>query len=130
MRNYYQGISAPDIRSSESFDPGAKYHIPANTPYTRYYLARIMQYQFHEVLCNSSGFDGLLHECSIYGNTDAGDKIISTMALGNSVPWQNAFEEITGTQELSGQSIINYYKPLKDWLDIQNENRSCGWSKS
>ena len=130
MRNYYQGISAPDIRPSKSFDPGAKYHIPANTPYTRYYLARIMQYQFHEALCNSSGFDGPLHECSIYGNTDAGDKIISTMALGNSVPWQNAFEKITGTQELSGQSIINYYKPLKDWLDIQNENRSCGWSKS
>ena len=130
MRNNYQGISAPDIRAEDSFDPGAKYHIPANTPYTRYYLARIMQYQFHEALCKSSGFDGPLHECSIYGNVDAGKKIISTMALGRSVPWQSAFKEITGSQELSGQSIINYYKPLKDWLDIQNENRSCGWSET
>ena len=130
MRNNYQGISAPDIRAEDSFDPGAKYHIPANTPYTRYYLARIMQYQFHEALCKSSGFDGPLHECSIYGNVDAGKKIISTMALGRSVPWQSAFKEITGSQELSGQSIINYYKPLKDWHDIQNENRSCGWSET
>jgi peptidyl-dipeptidase A len=73
---------------------------------------------------------GPLHECSIYGNKDAGNKIISTMALGRSVPWQDAFIEITGTEKLSGNSIMNYYKPLKEWLDIQNENRTCGWSKS
>ena len=130
LRNKYQGIAPPSNRSGDSFDPGAKYHIPANTPYTRYYLARIMQYQFHESLCLAAGFDGPLHECSIYGNKDAGNKIISTMALGRSVPWQDAFKEITGTEKLSGKSIMNYYKPLKEWLDIQNENRTCGWSKS
>ena len=101
--------------------------MPANTPYTRYYLARIMQYQFHESLCNEIGFSGPLHECSIYGNAKAGEKIIATMAMGQSVPWQDSFEKITGTRELSGTSVMNYYRPLKQWLDKQNENRACGW---
>ena len=127
MRESYQGITSPVYRSEEYFDPGAKYHIPANTPYTRYYLARIMQYQFHEALCNAMNFDGPLHECSIYGNEIAGEKIISTMAMGQSQPWQDAFENITGSRSLSGSSVMNYYKPLKEWLDKQNENRMCGW---
>ena len=127
MRESYQGITSPVYRSEDYFDPGAKYHIPANTPYTRYYLARIMQYQFHEALCNAMNFDGPLHECSIYGNEIAGEKIISTMAMGQSQPWQDAFENITGSRSLSGSSVMNYYKPLKEWLDKQNENRMCGW---
>ncbi len=130
MRKEYQGIAPPNDRTEDFFDPGAKYHIPGNTPYTRYYLARIMQYQFHEALCNHIEFDGYLHECSIYGDKRAGDKIISTMALGESLPWQDAFEKITGARELSGKSILNYYAPLKEWLDIQNINRTCGWEES
>ena len=128
LRKQYQGISTNEQRSEEYFDPGAKYHIPGNTPYTRYYLARIMQYQFHEALCNEAKFDGPLHECSIYGNKDAGEKIISTMAMGQSVPWQDAFENLTGSRQLSGNSILNYYAPLKDWLDEQNKERTCGWN--
>ncbi len=128
LRKQYQGISTNDQRSEEYFDPGAKYHIPGNTPYTRYYLARIMQYQFHEALCNEAKFDGPLHECSIYGNKDAGEKIISTMAMGQSAPWQDAFENLTGSRQLSGNSILNYYAPLKDWLDEQNKERTCGWN--
>ena len=127
MRESYQGIAPPSERSEQYFDPGAKYHIPGNTPYTRYYLARIMQYQFHESLCNEMGFVGLLHECSIYGDKVAGEKIISTMAMGQSAPWQDAFEKLTGSRNISGKSVMNYYKPLKDWLDIQNNNRICGW---
>jgi len=128
LREYYQGINTSTERSEDYFDPGAKYHIPGNTPYTRYYLARIMQYQFHEALCNEIEFDGLLHECSIYGSEKAGDKIISTMAMGESLPWQDAFENLTGSRQLSGRSILNYYAPLKDWLDEQNKNRTCGWN--
>ena len=128
LRKQYQGISTNEQRSEEYFDPGAKYHIPGNTPYTRYYLARIMQYQFHEALCNEAKFDGPLHECSIYGNEDAGEKIISTMAMGQSAPWQDAFENLTGSRQLSGNSILNYYAPLKDWLDEQNKERTCGWN--
>jgi peptidyl-dipeptidase A len=127
MRESYQGITSPVARSEDYFDPGAKYHIPANTPYTRYYLARIMQYQFHEALCDAIDFNGPLHECSIYGNKKAGEKIISTMAIGQSLPWQDSFEKITGSRDLSGRSVMNYYKPLKEWLDKENENRMCGW---
>ena len=128
LRKQYQGISTNEQRSEEYFDPGAKYHIPGNTPYTRYYLARIMQYQFHEALCKEMGFDGPLHECSIYGSKTAGEKIISTMALGESQPWQDTFENLTGSRKLSGKSILNYYAPLKDWLDDQNKQRTCGWN--
>ncbi|MDA9561724.1 M2 family metallopeptidase [Gammaproteobacteria bacterium] len=129
MRESYQGISPPNKRSEKYFDPGAKYHIPGNTPYTRYYLARIMQYQFHESLCNEIGFSGPLHECSIYGDKLAGEKIISTMAMGQSAPWQDAFEKLTGSRNISGKSVMNYYRPLKEWLDFQNKDRTCGWEK-
>ena len=127
LREKYQGIGSPMDRPSDAFDPGAKYHIPGNTPYTRYYLARILQYQFHESLCESIGFEGALHECTIYGNELAGEKLRSMLSLGQSQPWQDALEAIIDERELSGRSMLNYYSPLKDWLDVQNEGRVCGW---
>ena len=127
LREFYQGIGAPADRGADAFDPGAKYHIPGNTPYTRYYLAKILQYQFHESLCTQMGFEGPLHECSIYDNELAGAKLRSMLALGQSQDWQTALEALTGTRELSGKSMLNYYQPLKDWLDIQNAERTCGW---
>ena len=127
LREFYQGIGAPIDRDSDAFDPGAKYHIPGNTPYTRYYLAKILQYQFHESLCNQIGFEGPLHECSIYDNELAGEKLRAMLALGQSKDWQTALEALTGTRDLSGKSMLNYYQPLKDWLDIQNADRNCGW---
>ncbi|NBW84494.1 MAG: peptidase M2 family protein [Proteobacteria bacterium] len=127
LREFYQGIGAPRDRGADAFDPGAKYHIPGNTPYTRYYLAKILQYQFHESLCTQMGFEGPLHECSIYDNELAGAKLRAMLALGQSQDWQTALEALTGTRELSGKSMLNYYQPLKDWLDIQNAERTCGW---
>jgi len=127
LREKYQGIGAPIDRPSDAFDPGAKYHIPGNTPYTRYYLARILQYQFHESLCESISFEGALHECTIYGNELAGEKLRSMLSLGQSKPWQDALEAIINERELSGRSMLNYYSPLKDWLDQKNEGRICGW---
>ena len=127
LREYYQGINTSTERSEDYFDPGAKYHIPGNTPYTRYYLARIMQYQFHEALCKKVGFHGPLHECSIYNSKIAGESLRDMLSLGQSVPWQDAFEKITGTRSLSGTSMLNYYMPLKEWLDEQNDGFECGW---
>ena len=86
-----------------------------------------MQYQFPESLCNQIGFEGPLHECSIYNNPEAGEKIINMLALGQSKPWQDAFEALTGERKLNGSSILNYYKPLQDWLENENAGRSCGW---
>ncbi len=127
LRREYQGITSPAQRPLDAFDPGAKYHIPGNTPYTRYYLARIMQYQFHEALCKKIGFQGPLHECSIYNSKIAGESLRDMLSLGQSVPWQDAFEKITGSRSLSGTSMLNYYMPLKEWLDEQNDGLECGW---
>ena len=86
-----------------------------------------MQYQFHESLCNSIGFDGPLHECSIYGNELAGEKLRAMLRLGQSKPWQEALEAMIDDKELSGKAMLNYYAPLKQWLDQENEGRACGW---
>ena len=127
LREKYQGVKSPNERPEDAFDPGAKYHIPGNTPYTRYYLARVLQYQFHESLCNDIGFEGPLHECSIYGSEIAGEKLRAMLSMGQSQPWQDALESMIGTRELSGTAMLNYYAPLKEWLDVQNEGRVCGW---
>ena len=127
LREKYQGVKSPNDRPFDAFDPGAKYHVPGNTPYTRYYLARVLQYQFHESLCQDIGFEGPLHECSIYDSEVAGEKLRAMLSLGQSEPWQDALESIIGTRELSGTAMLNYYAPLKEWLDEKNKNRSCGW---
>lgn len=127
LREKYQGIAAPVARSEENFDPGAKYHIPGNTPYTRYFLAFIQQFQFHRALCETAGWQGPLHRCSIYGNKAAGEKLRSMMEMGTSQPWQDAMEALTGQRELDASAIIDYFAPVKAWLDEQNKNRECGW---
>ncbi|GIS41371.1 MAG: hypothetical protein Ct9H90mP13_12170 [Pseudomonadota bacterium] len=82
LREKYQGVASPIDRPADAFDPGAKYHIPGNTPYTRYYLARVLQYQFHEALCESMGNEGNLHECSIYANDEAGVRLRNMLSVG------------------------------------------------
>lgn len=127
LREHYQGIAAPVERTSDHFDPGAKYHIPGNTPYMRYFLAHIQQYQFHESLCKTAGFKGPLHECTIYGNKAAGERLNAMMKLGSSRPWQEAMQALTGQPNLNASAILAYYAPLKTWLDEQNKDRQCGW---
>ena len=127
LREKYQGVASPIDRPADAFDPGAKYHIPGNTPYTRYYLARVLQYQFHEALCQNMGSDVDLHECSIYGDEEAGVRLRNMLSIGQSKPWPDALEQITGQRTLTGKSLLNYYAPLKEWLDQQNEGRVCGW---
>lgn len=127
LREKYQGIQAPVSRTEESFDPGAKYHIPGNTPYIRYFLAFIQQFQFHRALCDTAGYEGPLQRCSIYNNKTAGEKLQKMLAMGASQPWPEAMEAITGQRELDASAIIDYFAPLKAWLDGQNEGRQCGW---
>ncbi len=127
LREQYQGVVAPVPRTEADFDPGAKYHIPGNTPYMRYFLAFIQQFQFHRALCETAGYEGSLHRCSIYGNKAAGEKLNTMLEMGASKPWQEAMQEITGQSELDASAIIDYFQPLKEWLDEQNKPRSCGW---
>ena len=127
LREQYQGIRPPVRRSEADFDPGAKFHIPANTPYTRYFLARILQFQFHRALCEAAGFDGPLHRCSIYDSKDAGTKLVNMLEKGASQPWPEALEAITGGREMDATAILDYFAPLKAWLDEENQGRTCGW---
>ncbi|MFB2761712.1 M2 family metallopeptidase [Shewanella xiamenensis] len=129
LREKYQGVKAPTDRSEADFDPGAKYHVPGNVPYTRYFLAHILQFQFHKALCETAGDKGPVHRCSIYGNQAAGEKLNKMLALGASQPWPVALKEVTGTEMMDASAVLDYFAPLKIWLDEQNKaaNRQCGW---
>ena len=120
LREKYQGIAPPVPRTEQEFDPGAKYHVPANTPYARYFLAAILQFQFHRALCREAGFQGPLYQCSIYGNKKAGEKLKAMLAMGLSQPWPNALKAMTGEDKMDATAIIDYFAPLKKWLDEQN----------
>jgi peptidyl-dipeptidase A len=129
LRQKYQGIAPPVARTEADFDPGAKFHVPANVPYMRYFLARIYQFQFQRALCKTSGYDGPLNRCSIYGNKAAGEKLNAMLSLGKSKPWPEALEALTGRRELDASALADYFAPLKTWLDTQNEKNSypVGW---
>ena len=127
LREQYQGIRPPEARSADSFDPGAKYHVPANTPYTRYFLAHILQFQFHRALCEAAGVEGPLHRCSIFDSEEAGRRLRTMLELGASRPWPEALETIAGTREMDATAILDYFAPLAVWLDEQNQGRACGW---
>lgn len=129
LRAQYQGIAPPSPRSEANFDPGAKYHIPGNTPYSRYFLARILQFQFHRALCQASGHEGPLHTCSIYGSKAAGDKLRNMLAMGSSKPWPDALEAISGQREMDASAIVEHYQPLMAYLDQETSGQSCGWSR-
>ena len=120
LREKYQGVAPPVPRSEQDFDAGAKYHVPANTPYARYFLAAILQFQFHRALCREAGFNGPLYQCSIYGNKKAGDKLHAMLAMGLSKPWPDALKAMTGEDKMDATAIIDYFAPLKTWLDEQN----------
>lgn len=127
LREKYQGVKAPNERPADAFDPGAKYHIPNNTPYMRYFLAHILQFQFHQSACEQAGWQGPLHRCSIYGNKEVGAKFKAMMEMGASQPWPDALETFTGSRQMDGSAVVAYFAPLKEWLDEQNKDRSCGW---
>jgi peptidyl-dipeptidase A len=121
LREKYQGVAPPAPRTEQDFDAGAKYHVPGNTPYARYFLAAILQFQFHRALCREAGFNGPLYQCSIYGNKKAGEKLKQMLAMGLSKPWQEALKTMTGEDKMDATAIIDYFAPLKLWLDEENK---------
>ena len=128
LRRKYQGIAPPVARSEADFDPGAKYHVAANVPYSRYFLAMILEFQFHRALCKEAGYTGPLRRCSIYGNKAAGAKLAKMLAMGQSRPWPDAFEALTGQRKIDASAILDYFAPLKEWLDTQNAGHHVGWN--
>jgi len=128
LRRKYQGIAPPVARSEADFDPGAKYHVADNVPYARYFLATILQFQFHRALCKEAGYTGPLHRCSIYGNKAAGARLAKMLAMGASRPWPDALEVLTGQREMDATAMLDYFAPLKKWLDEQNAGHRVGWN--
>ena len=127
LRLEYQGITPPVARDETKFDAGAKYHIPGNVPYTRYFLARILQFQFFKAACDQAGWEGPLHRCSFYGNEEVGKNLNSMLEMGASKPWPDALEAFTGERQMSGKAMVEYFAPLKAWLDEQNAGKPEGW---
>jgi peptidyl-dipeptidase A len=127
LREQYQGIRPASPRGEQFFDPGAKYHVPANTPYARYFLAAVLQFQFHRELAKTAGCTAPLHRCSIYGNAAAGERLRKALALGASRPWPEALEALTGQRQMDATAMADYFAPLKAWLDQQNAGRTAGW---
>ncbi len=127
LRLKYQGIVPPVPRPADAFDPGAKYHIPGNTPYARYFLARILQFQFYEAACKQAGWKGPLHRCSIYGDKAVGTRLNAMLEMGMSKPWPEALKAFTGSDQMSGKSMLAYFAPLHTWLKQQNKGQKCGW---
>ncbi len=127
LREHYQGVVAPVERSEADFDPGAKYHVPASVPYSRYFLAHILQFQFHRALCNEVGYEGPLNRCTIYGSEVAGARLNAMLEMGLSRPWPEALEAMTGETEMDATAILDYFAPLKAWLDEKNEGHPTGW---
>jgi len=127
LRTELQGIGAPSERGEEHFDPGAKYHIPGNTPYLRYFFAQVLQFQLHQAMCEASGHEGPLHTCSVYGSEAAGEPMRKLLSMGSSKPWPDALEAATGSRQMDATALVSYFGPLQGWLEEQNEGRTCGW---
>ncbi len=124
LRREYQGIVPPGTRGEVDFDAGAKYHVPANVPYMRYFLAHILQFQFHRALARAMGARGPLHRVSIYGSEEAGRRLRATLAMGASREWPDALEALTGERTMSADGLLEYFAPLRRWLDDQNRAAS------
>ena len=127
LKQRYQGVAAPGPRDAAAFDPGAKFHVPANVPYLRYFLANILQFQFYRALCQAAGHTGPLYRCSFYGSREAGRRFAAMLALGASRPWPDALEQLTGTRTMDAGALLEYFAPLKAWLDRQNAGAPVGW---
>lgn len=127
MRLDYQGITPPTARPDDAFDAGAKYHVPGNTPYTRYFLARILQFQFYQAACKQAGWKGPLHRCSFYGDEKVGERLNAMLEMGGSKPWPEALKVFTGSPKMSAKPMLDYFAPLKKWLDAQNKGETSGW---
>ncbi len=127
LRRRYQGVVPPVERPATAFDPGAKYHIPGNTPYARYFLARILQFQFYKAAAEQAGWKGPLHRCSFYGNKAVGERLNKMLAMGSSKPWPEALEVFTGSRKMDGSAMLAYFAPLMAWLEEENKGRNCGW---
>ncbi|CAG0920638.1 unnamed protein product [Notodromas monacha] len=140
LRETYQGVQSPVPRTEMDFDPGAKYHVVNDVPYIRYFVAHVLQFDFHQTLCELAGQfnpskpdEKPLHECDIDGDkTNAGAKLKVLLQAGSSKHWAETLEGLTGHSEMTVDPLLNYFKPLRDYLkqQIALHNIPVGWSSA
>ncbi|ALC39612.1 Ance-3, partial [Drosophila busckii] len=136
LREKYSGIKPPVLRSEMDFDLGAKYHIPANIPYIKYFFSTVLQFQIYRRMCLQAGQyvpndpRKPLHKCDIYRQPAAGNILKQLMAKGASQPWQEVLEETLGEGRLDGSALREYFAPLEEWLrqEALRTNEYVGWN--
>ncbi|HVH66623.1 MAG TPA: M2 family metallopeptidase [Gemmatimonadales bacterium] len=127
LRGSYGGVMPPVARAPTDFDPGAKYHVPGNVPYMRYFLAQVLEFQFYRALCRAAGATGPLYRCSFYGSKEAGQRLGAMLQLGASRPWPDALATLTGQRQMDATALLDYFQPLMVWLERQNKGAPVGW---
>lgn len=125
----YQGICPGIARSEDDFDAPSKYHISANVPYIRYFVSVILQFQFYKALCEEANHVGPLHKCDFYRSKEAGKLFGDVLALGMSKPWPEVLGILTKGKAnvLDAGPLLEYFDPLYEWLQKQNEGKHVGW---
>jgi peptidyl-dipeptidase A len=130
LKAKYQGVAPVSARGEDFFDPGAKYHVPGNTPYTRYFLSHVLQFQFYKSLCDAAGYKGPLNQCSFANNPEAGKRYWAMLQKGASQPWPQTLKELTGGEKMDASAVLEYFAPLQKYLTEQNQGKQCGWDPS
>jgi peptidyl-dipeptidase A len=130
LKARYQGVAPPSPRGEEAFDPAAKYHVAANVPYVRYFLAYVLEFQFYRALCRESGYTGPLYRCSFFGSPAAGKQLQAVLAAGASRPWSETLKAMTGEPGFDAGALLEYFAPLQAWLDRQNAGKPVGWAEA
>lgn len=138
LREEFSGIEPPAVRTEEDLDAPAKYHVSADVEYLRYLVSFIVQFQFHKSACEKAGefvpgdATKTLQNCDIYQSKEAGNVFKAMLAMGSSKPWPDAMEVLTGQRKMDAGPLLEYFKPLNDWLVKKNKEIGAhiGWEKS
>ncbi|CAH0729159.1 unnamed protein product, partial [Brenthis ino] len=138
LRDSLQGVEPPVPRSEEDFDAAAKYHVSADVEYARYYVSFIIQFQFHRALCQLAGeyapgdVTRKLVDCDIYQSVHAGNALANMLKMGSSKPWPDAMEALTGQRAMRADGLLEYFRPLHEWLEAENQRTGefIGWEPS
>jgi peptidyl-dipeptidase A len=80
-------------------------------------------------MCREAGHTGPLYTCSFYNNKQAGAKLAAMLEMGTSKPWPDELKVLTGEDKMDAGAMLEYFAPLKKWLDEQNKGQQEGWQE-
>uniref|UniRef100_A0A8C4RH50 Angiotensin-converting enzyme n=1 Tax=Erpetoichthys calabaricus TaxID=27687 RepID=A0A8C4RH50_ERPCA len=129
MKRNLVGVAEPVPHDETYCDPPTLFHVSNDYSFIRYFTRTIYQFQFQKALCEEANHSGPLYKCDITNSTAAGLKLKNMLELGKSKPWTEALQRITGETRMNATALLDYFRPLEDWLKKDNElnNRYVGW---